>query len=183
MEKSHTKLEKMAESIRNEMTSKDVWSSPPFIEKVSQFLAAALEEIDLIYSTLEKNHNNDADIMAKALIQQVESDLDDVVYSFPYFYDSLTEMYHLARSCAYIESNHYRFPSLEKEDQDPFFNPDNEKSRWREIYNNFCNKLDEHNLRNKLRDGRFANWSVSDTGFVKTYGFPDTRPTRPIGYV
>lgn len=172
----------MSKSIKDGMTSREVWSNTDFIEKVSQFFDAASDEIDLIYTLLETKYPNDPDAMATALIQQIERKDDENVYSFPYFYDSVTEMYHLARSCSYIESDYYQVPDLEDAEQAPYFDPSDQKFRWREIYNDFCNRFHELDQKSKVRDGRFANWSVPDTAFVNRYGFPDTRPTPSPSY-
>ena len=184
LEVSHARLVKKSDAIKNKMVSKETWSKPEFIEEVSAFMEAAFAEIELFYALLEERHGGDRDKMAKAMIRQSLSYPDDgeindtTIYAFNYFYDSLTEMYHLARSYSSIAGNAYHFSSLTDEDQEPFFDENTPQYRWRELYNSFCQKLDDYGLRTHLKDSRFENWSVLDDCFVDDYGFPDTRPTR-----
>lgn len=171
LEVSHARLEKMSDAIKNKMASKEAWSNPAFIEEVSTFMEAGFEEIELFYSQLEERHGGDRDKMADEI-------KNTSIYTFNYFYDSLTEMYHLARSYTTIAGNAYHFSSLTDEDQEPFFDESTPQYRWRELYNSFCQKLDDYDLRARLKNGRFVNWSIPDDCFVDEYGFPDTRPTR-----
>ena len=126
----------MSDAIKNKMASKEAWSNPEFIEEVSVFMEAAYEEMELFYSQLEERQGGDRDKMAKAMIRQSLSYLEDgandtTIYAFNYFYDSLTEMYHLARSYASIAGNAYHFSSLTDEDQEPFFDESTPQYRWR----------------------------------------------------
>lgn len=190
LEVSHARLEKLAADIKNRMTDKKVWSDPMFVEQVSAFMEAAYDEMELYYSHLEKKAGGDRDKMAATMqgAYDDEETADSADYTFTYFYDSLTEMYHLARSYASITASPdqrgrkvFHFSPLTAFEEEPFFEPGTFQYRWRELYNSFCQKLDEYDLKDRLGDGRFANWSQPDDCSVDFYGFPDTRPT-PLYY-
>lgn len=190
---SHARLDKMATSLKDRMTSKEVWTNPAFIAEVSSFMEAAYQEIEMFYEHLEERYDKDSSQIARAMAQDQLCDVDGKedktgqFYFYFYFYNSLTEIYHLARSCTYLENHAIQkgakivhFSSLTDEDQVPYFTPDTPQYHWRMLYNQFCNKLDEiDGLREKLtkEDARFINWSKPDDEIVNEYLFPHTRPT------
>jgi hypothetical protein len=185
---SHVQLEKMIKSIKEQMISKNIWENRAFIKEVSKFMEAAYEEVENIFIELTDRYGTDAKIIAQVMANQSSDDAleeDRVVYSYIYFYDSLTHIYHLARSNAHFKEHpqgrtEIVFSPLKDQDQDPYFNSDAPQYRWRMLYNDFCNKLDEiDGLRKALekRDGRFVNWAQPDEKRVASYGYPDTRPT------
>lgn len=188
---SHARLDKMATAIKNQMHSQRVWKDPDFISQVTSFMEAAYQEMEMFFEEIEERCDGDSAKMAKAMAQQSlhENDLNSMYFPF-YFYSSLTEMYHFARSCAYLEDSplgggrkRIQFPSLTDEDQAPYFISGTPQYHWRELYNNFCNKLKEiEGLWDQLKreDQRFINWAQPDEELVEEYGFPDTRPTVPV---
>lgn len=188
---SHARLDKMATVIKDQMCSKSMWKNRDFISQVTSFMEAAYQEIEMFFEEIEERYEGDPARMARAMAQEGPNDKDPYSLYFPfYFYGSLTEMYHYARSCAYLEDSLFgggrkkiNFPSLIDEDQDPYFTSGTPQFHWRQLYNDFCDKLNEiDGLCDHLKkeDERFINWAQPDKGPVKEYGFPDTRPTVPV---
>lgn len=196
LDDSHSKLENKFADIQKKMTSEGIWDDHDFIHEVDVFMKEAFKEIQIFYHHLQEKHSKNLDKMAAVMQRQWEGEngleeqlKDSTVYCFKYFYASLTEMYHLARCRAYVVNSKYQpieygwklSRRLKNSEQRLYFNPQAVQCQWRGLYNAFCRKLDESGMSKRLTDGRFQNWSIPDTCFVDGYGFPDTRPTPPLG--
>jgi hypothetical protein len=195
LEDSYRKLSPLYLAIIKKMGSKDIWKDDAFIKDVTVFMEESYKTMLIYFSQLSARHHGNPKKMAEVMIRQnfrsaEERKEDLTVYSYPYFYESLTDMYHIARSCPGLMPSPWEegeqtfdFPSpLTEENQKPYFNPQNVQYRWRQLYNRFCQMLDDHQLRGYLNDrrsgdSRFVNWANPDVGYVEYFGFPGTKPS------
>ncbi|MFI5344707.1 MAG: hypothetical protein ACHQUC_10880, partial [Chlamydiales bacterium] len=185
---------------------KEIWKDAEFIQEFSVCMENGYKEMILYYQQLKERHHNDPDKMTTAMVlrfiqaaprcnltaEQAEAlnKEDPTNYCSKYFFDSITDMYHLARGCCYCEdakvvekgkqpeSVKRYTQQLSHEDQAPYFTTGTPQYRWRMLYNDFCEMIDRHGLREHLgyKDQRFLHWSVPDTNFVEFYSSPDTTP-------
>lgn len=207
LQSSHEKLGKMARFIKTQLTSpkkfnevgakwglhvenaatqcQDKWKRPYFIEEVSYFMENAALEVEIFFNQLQKEGKNDPETMADLMTDQKRKK-GDPDYCFSYFYESLTDMYHIARNCrAYVEFN----KSLRAIAPDPivdeyqnlFFTERTPQYRWRTLYNNFCDKIDDLKLRDALdkKDKRFTGWAIADNTKIENgmFGSKSGKPT------
>lgn len=184
---------------------KEIWKDDAFIQKFSVCIENSYIQMLLYYEQLKERHHNDPDKMTTAMVlrfiqansrcnltaeqAQALHEKDPTNYCSMYFHGSITDMYHFARSCSYFENSkevekgqpaqRMKLNSkLSREDQAPYFTTGTPQYRWRMLYNDFCQMIDRHGLREHLgrKDQRFLHWSVPDLGFVEYYSAPDTTP-------
>lgn len=180
LEFSHERIEREWNALMPLLKNEEAWDNPLTIAKFSALMEKAKEEIDLIFhqvDELTEDHPQKAIIMAKLLADQSS----DHNFCHKYFRRSITQFYHLARGRVYIQNNRYRYPPLITEEaKASFYTAGTPQYRWRELYNQFCAKLDDYQMKEAMRrkDGRFVNWAEADleptTPFLP---FPDTIPT------
>lgn len=141
LEASHKALAQKSGRLKiNFCNSKEDWENPKCIAAVSEFLEAAYAEQELFFRELAEATKGDSKKMVE-LLQCQRRKAGDPNFCYYYFYDSFTEWYHMARGCAYFDKNgDIVFPALTDKDQDPYFK-EGPQSRWRELYNKFCDKL------------------------------------------
>ena len=163
LDDSHTELEKKYDSIYKRMDSKEIWDDLDFIHEVDDFMREAFQEMLLVYDEFESHYGNDKDKMAEAMVRDF----------YKYFHASLAKMYHLARGHAYFveaegdsKEEKWEFPDLTIEDQKAYFNPQMAQWEWQKLYNTCCQMLDDHGLRERLKDTRTAKLFRPDLGFV-----------------
>ncbi|CUI17450.1 hypothetical protein PNK_1844 [Candidatus Protochlamydia naegleriophila] len=177
---SHKRLEREWHALEPLLRSERGWDNPILITKFSALMEQAREEIDLIFhqvDELTEDHPEKAATMARMLADQ------GTTYNFcyKYFRCSLTQFYHLARGRVHIQNNRYRLPqTVTEEAKASFYTPGTPQYRWREIYNQFCAKLDHYQMKEAMRrkDGRFVNWAEPDLVPTAPFlPFPDTTPT------
>lgn len=153
LKNSHKELEKQAAAI-NDLED---------VAKITHFMQQASKEIDLLLKLLTLEA---PDVMQQAELlknqrgvigtysysgepQDPPNPFHDGGYCYKFFNASITEMYHFVRSLAFNEGK-----------MASFFDGQSAESEWRELYNNFCQKVSP--LLPHMRDKRFANWSTED---------------------
>lgn len=69
--------------------------------------------------------------------------------------------------------------SISKEHADAFYQPGTIQNSWNQLYNNYCDRIDQYVGREALEhaDGRHSNWTEKDTGIGSFRSYPGTRPT------
>lgn len=147
-----------------------LWDKLETIERFDHLIQNAASVMETLFNQLEGLTHGDAKIMAQLLTYQ-NRDPEDPIFCFCYFYDSLWDVYRLARN--QMTHSVYENPySHEKIDtlsfasesrflaaQTRFFDDSLPEGRWRQIYNRFAGKLDEYQsrtgetLRKCLEDG------------------------------
>lgn len=188
LEVSHARLNKSAFAIKNRMTTKDIWKDPDFISKVDDFMEAAYQEMNLFFQELEDRYEKDPAKMAHAMAQGAAE--NESMYLTFYFYSSLTDMYHLARSHAHLEhhglSNNKRIvrhSALDDTDQLLYYTLTTPQFHWRQLYNDFCDKLHQtEGLFDHLakEDERFINWAEPDLENFDQEKIPKNHPSLPF---
>lgn len=187
LEVSHARLNKSAIAIKNRMTTKDIWKDSDFVSKVDEFMEAAHQEMNLFFKELEERYEKNPAKMAHAMAQEGPNTDNGPLYLLFYFYSSLTEMYHLARSQAYLEHHAssknkriVRHSSLTETDRQPYFTLNTPQFHWRELYNDFCNKLHQtEGLLDHLakEDKRFIDWAEPDLEDFDKSDIPENHPS------
>lgn len=180
LEFSHQRIGREWQTLMPLLSSEAAWDNPTIIAKFSALMERAKEEIDLIFhqaDELTDNAPQKAATMARLLADQ------GTTYNFchKYFRCSVTQFYHLARGRVHINKNRYQRPEfITEEVKAPFYTAGTPQYRWREIYNQFCTKLDFYQMKEAMRrkDERFVNWAVPDLVPTAPFlPFPDTIPT------
>jgi hypothetical protein len=177
LEKSHQTLAKMSQEIKQKMYSDTIWDDPIFIQEISLFMELAYAEVELFYRELINAANGDTKKMVELMGHQ-QRKKGEPNYCYYYFRNSLTEMYHLAR-CR-VSFNQEGIPQiswLSLNDVVPYFQPGTPQFHWRELYNQFCQKLNDHQLRFALTDERFSQWAQPDLNQLDDFNFPKVQPT------
>lgn len=183
LERSHGRLLGMWNTFHSRLTSKEAWKDPVLIEQFTYLMERAGDEIDLIFHQLDELTENETDKpakMANILTFQAYA-RSDYNFCYKYFRCSVTQLYHLARGYVYFHGNYYRMPrTLTDAEKALFYTPGTPQNRWREIYNQFCGKIDSYQMRDALQrqDQRFINWAEPDLRMEDPFvPFPDTTPT------
>ncbi len=177
---SHQRIVREWNALMPALNNEGAWDNPLIIAKFSALMEKAKEEIDLIFhqvDELTENHPQKAAKMARLLADQ------DPSYNFchHYFRQSITQFYHLARGRVHIQNNRYRLPQfITEEAKASFYTAGTPQYRWRELYNQFCAKLNDYQMKEAMsrEDGRFVNWAEPDLESTAPFlAFPDTIPT------
>jgi hypothetical protein len=172
-----------------------IWQSPEFIDHFSKLMEDGYRYMQIYFREVSEKCEGDVRKMAIEMTtypqcRSVPS--QDYLHTFFLF----SRLYHYARGCAtqldrdqwaeiYCIDPHEPMPLTAKEtltdqDQEPYFNSTKPQYRWRELYNAFCDLVDQNGLRSQLKkrgDMRFIRWSTPDLGKVDHYGSPDTLPS------
>lgn len=175
----HQRLQERWMNLMSSLRNKESWKDPAFIKQFSALMEKANEEINLIFhqvDELTEGVSNKAERMARILASQGEYN-----FCYKYFRYSVTQFYHLARNYTFINRNRYVCPNeISDTEKTVFFTPGTPQYRWREIYLNFCQKLDQYEMKEEMRriDQRFVHWAEPDLDWRQPFpAFPDTTPT------
>ncbi len=174
-----------------------IWQDPQFIQDFTTVMENAYRYTEIYFRQLAAECNNDPAAMKDRMILQPQNRRSgDTSQDYSHTFFHITKLYHLARGCnsritremaerwGYLP--HEEAPMRPEQPlplvkQEPYFNPTKPQYQWRQLYNTFCDKVDQAGLRSLLEanggDGRFSKWSKHDTHKVSHYVFPDTLPT------
>lgn len=194
---SEATADQTAQILNRIQEDRSIWQDPQFIQDFSTVMENAYRYTEIYFRQLAAEcNNNPAAMKNKMILQPQNRQPGDTSQDYSHTFFHISKLYHLARGCysrvspetaqnwGYLP--HEEAPMrpqipLPLDKQEPYFNPTKPQYQWRQLYNTFCEKVDQAGLRPLLEaqggDRRFSNWSKPDTHKVSHYMIPDMLPT------